>query len=307
MRAKALAAGKKFYAVVKADAYGHGAEEVARYIEDAVDGFCVAIIEEGITLRVAGVAKQILVFAPPSDGLDAARAAAYNLTVTVNGEGAARLVRGLNCHIKINTGMNRLGCGREELLKVLEILPADSVKGVYTHLYAPQDGAASARQLEIFLKAERAVKDVNSEACAHIAASGGLLRGGEYLSDAVRCGILLYGYAPIGFDGGGFERALKVYARRVQVTPFCGGGVGYNYADKDYATLSTYRCGYADGFLRNVPLGEKTLCMDAFISQRKEEMLCVMDDAESYASRCNTIPYEVLCGVTRRSGRVYER
>ena len=60
LRIKALC-GNKFFAVVKADAYGHGAEEVSRYIEDIADGFCVAIIEEGIALRVGGITKQILV------------------------------------------------------------------------------------------------------------------------------------------------------------------------------------------------------------------------------------------------------
>ena len=72
LKIKKLANGAKFYAVVKADGYGHGAEEVARAIEDVCDGFCVAIAEEGITLRTAGILKEILVLTPPLDGYDAA-------------------------------------------------------------------------------------------------------------------------------------------------------------------------------------------------------------------------------------------
>lgn len=306
LKIKELARGAKFYAVVKADAYGHGAEEVARYIEHLADCFCVAIVEEGIALRAAGIAKPILVFAPPLDYYDALRAEAHNLTVTVNSVRTAKLIKGLKCHIKVNTGMNRTGCNLNELPAVLSEIPADCAEGVYSHLFAPHDETAALKQLELFRKAEEIVKQINPCATAHISASGGLLRGGEFLRDAVRCGILLYGYSPFGFSCG-VEPVMKVYARRTQITEFIGGGIGYNFADKNYRSLSAYRCGYADGFFRTVPLGEKTLCMDAFVSERDEELLCVMDNADDYAKRAGTISYEVLTGVTKRSERVYER
>ena len=304
-----LGAGK-FLAVVKADAYGHGAEEVARYIEDLVDGFCVAIIDEGAALRVAGVSKPVLVFTPPLDRQDRARAEFYGLTVTVNSVRTARLAAGLDCHVKVNTGMNRLGCNIDELPKVLKAVPPENLAGVYSHLYAPQNAAACEEQLKIFNAAEELARAQNPCICAHIAASGGLLRGGKYLKDGARCGILLYGYPPSGFGNFGFKPALKVYARRTQDTPFIGGGVGYNSADKAYKTLSAYRLGYADGFSRTVPLGEKTLCMDAFLAEKGKycgKTVCVMKDADEYAKRCGTIAYEVLTSVTKRSERVYER
>ena len=65
LKIRSLVGGRKFYAVVKADAYGHGAEEVSRAIENIVDGFCVAIVEEGIALRLAGMSRPIFVFTPP--------------------------------------------------------------------------------------------------------------------------------------------------------------------------------------------------------------------------------------------------
>ena len=306
LKIKKLAHGK-FFAVVKADAYGHGAEEVSRYIEDVADGFCTAIIEEAIALRVAGVSKQILVFTPPLDGYDVRRANSYNLTLTANSVETAKLLNGAKCHIKVNTGMNRLGCNLSELPAVIEALPKESIDGVYSHLYAPQDDRASGTQLKIFERAVNLVKGINPEATAHISASGGLLRGGKYLSGGVRAGILLYGYAPSGFSSVGFKPAMKVYARRTQSTKFIGGGVGYNIADKNYGTLYSYRCGYADGFSRIVPLGEKTLCMDAFLDSSGEQLKCVMDNAEEYARRLRTISYEVLVNATRRSERIYER
>ena len=307
LKVKNLLHGAKFYAVVKADAYRHGAEEVANYIEDLVDGFCVAIVEEGIALRVAGIVKPILVLTPPLDCYDVERANAYNLIHTVNSVETARLINGAPCHIKVNTGMNRTGCNPGDLNSVLKEIPKDSLQGVYSHLFAPENEVAAKRQAELFKRAVSAVKAVNPDAVAHLAASGGILRGKNFLFDGARCGILLYGYAPSGFKAEGFEKALKVFARRTQTTRFIGGGVGYNFADKSYSTLATYRCGYADGFMRGVPLGEKTLCMDAFVGYDKGGLLCVMDDADEYAKRCGTIAYEVLTSITHRSERIYER
>lgn len=298
---------RKFFAVVKADAYGHGAEETARYIEDIADCFCVAIVEEGVALRVAGISKPVLVFTPPLDKYDVERAKFYGLDVTVNSIETARLSRGCPCHIKVNTGMNRAGCNLSELPAVLSAVDPQSIRGIYSHMYAPENVAASAAQLALFERAETLAKAVNPDICAHLSASGGLLRGGKFLKDGARCGILLYGYAPSGFSSKGFKPALKVYARRTQTTKFIGGGIGYNFADKKYNELGVYRLGYADGFFRGVPLGEKTLCMDAFIHEGGGDMRLVFDDADYYARQCGTISYEVLTSVTRRSERVYER
>ncbi len=298
---------KKFFAVVKADAYGHGAAEVARAVEDICDGFCVAITDEGAALRIAGVVKPVLVFTPPLGVDDVSRAKHYNLSVTVNSVATARLAADIPCHIKINTGMNRTGCNLNRLPSVLRALNPELIEGVYSHLYAPQNAAAARAQLKLFEIAEKTVRAKACGVCAHISASGGFLRGGDFIKDGVRCGILLYGYAPAGFGAGGFKPALKVYAAKTQQTKFIGGGVGYNYADKNYKNVSVYRAGYADGFFRTVPLGEKTLCMDAFIRERGGEKALIMGNADEYAKKCGTISYEVLTNVTKRSEMVYVR
>ena len=302
---RALVGDRKVLAVVKADAYGHGAPEVARAIEPIVDGFCVAIVDEGAALRLSGITKPIIVFTPPLDSDDKRRAELYGLEVTINSVKTAELCAGMPCHIKVNTGMNRLGCPLSELPEVLGKLNAENVCGVYSHMYNPANTADSARQLALFEAAERIVKNKTPEAAAHLAASGGILRGGAYLKDGVRCGILLYGYAPEGFSFG-VEPVMKVYARKVQSTQFIGGGAGYARARKKYDGLSTYRLGYADGFARGVPLGENALCMDSFISEERAELLPVLTDAKRYAARQNTISYEVLCAATRRAERIYE-
>ncbi|MGN0807295.1 MAG: alanine racemase [Candidatus Coproplasma sp.] len=296
-----------FFAVVKADAYGHGAEQVALEIEDIVDGFCVAIAEEGVALRVAGVQKPVLVLAPPLCRYDAEVMKYYNLSATVGDIRSANFAKGLNCHVAFNSGMNRYGCTVKGLKKLLKKLSPDRICGVYSHLYAPEDLISRQSQLELFNSAESIVKQYAPKAMAHLAASAGVTLGEEYIKDGVRCGLALYGYMPKGFKIEGLKPALRVYARLAQSTSFVPSGIGYNMADKDYKKLYTYRLGYADGFVRGVPLGEKTLCMDAFISTDRAAYMPVLTDADAYAERCNTISYEVLCSVTRRSERIYER
>lgn len=295
-----------FYAVVKADAYGHGAERVALAIEDLVDGFCVAIVQEGAALRIAGVQKPVLVLAPPLSQGDINAIKYYGLTATVCDSQSAALCKDVDFHIAVNTGMNRYGCTLDGLTELISKVPKDRIKGVYSHMYAADNQAVCACQLKLFEKAAATVKRYAPQALAHFAASGGIALGKDFLFDGVRCGIMLYGYSPSGFKISGLKSALTVYARLAQSVEPTGCGVGYNLADSRYDKLFTYRLGYADGFFRTVPLGEKTLCMDAFISQNNQKLLPVFTDAEEYAKRCGTICYEVLCRVTQRSERVYE-
>lgn len=302
---RGLLGGRQFYAVVKANAYGHGAAAVARSIEDIVDGFCVAITDEGAALRLAGVTKPVLVFTPPMGKDDLLRAGYYGLTVTVNSTHTAKMARGLPCHIKVNTGMNRFGCSPAELEKVLDAVDADDLRGVYSHLYAPQNAVARAEQLEVFNGAEELVKAKKPDAFAHLSASGGLLSGDGYLKDGARVGILLYGYPPEGFKAN-VKPVLKVYARKAQTTAFFGGGAGYAPAKKQYKTLSTYRLGYGDGFFRGTPAGVSPLCMDSFVREGGGALLPVLEDAAAMARQNGTISYEVLCAATRRAEIVYE-
>lgn len=296
---------RQFYAVVKANAYGHGAARVALALESVVDGFCVAITDEGAALRLAGITKPVLVFAPPMGEDDVLRAKYYNLTVTVNSVQTARMARGLPCIIKVNTGMNRFGCNLGDLERVLGSVDTENLQGVYSHLYAPQLRRDSAAQLRAFNVAEELVKSKKLNTFAHIAASGGLLAGEKYIKDGARVGILLYGYAPSGFKAD-VKPVLKVYARRAQTTRFYGGGAGYAPAEKQFNRLSTYRLGYADGFPRSSPLGTGKLCMDAFIREGGKKMQPVLENAEELAMANGTISYEILCAATRRAEIVYE-
>lgn len=302
---RSILGDRRFYAVVKADGYGHGGARVALAIESIVDGFCVAITDEGAALRLAGISKPVLVLTPPLGQDDVLRAKFYNLTLTVNSLKTAKLIGDCPCHVKVNTGMNRLGCTVEQLPEVMNALRAEQIEGVYSHLYDPSNPSASANQLELFNRVEELVKSVKLNTCSHLAASGGVLSGKKFLKDGARVGILLYGYPPEGFAAD-VKPVLKVYARRTQITKFIGGGAGYSPAQKNYNFLSTYRLGYADGFSRTVPLGVSNLCMDAFLREGGEELQLVLQNAKAYAKRCGTISYEVLCAATRRAEIIYE-
>ncbi len=304
---KKLCGGSRLYAVVKADAYGHGAERVALSLEGLVYGFCVAIMQEGAALRVAGVTSPVLVLTPVCCAEEAEEARFYGLQVSVGGAYAAKYCRGLDCHIKLNTGMNRYGCPPGSALKLARLLTecGADVCGMYSHLYCPHIRRERDAQLDVFNREEKALKAAYPHIVCHLSASAGTMLGGSFLKDGVRCGIALYGYAPHGFERGGLKRALTVYAPKVQTSPVCGKGVGYAVAKTGYDILSAYRAGYADGFSRTAALGEANLCMDAFVSADTRPFVPVFTDADEYAACCGTISYEVLCSVTRRSERVY--
>jgi alanine racemase len=301
-----LSCGRPIFAVVKADAYGHGAVQVAHAIQRQVQCFCVAICDEGAALRAGGITKPILVFTPPSNHEDVARMKYYGLMPTVNSLFTARLCKAMPCHIKLNTGMNRYGCDIKQLPVVLQTLRSEDIMGVYSHLYCPDDREVSQEQLSLFSEGEKLVKAVAPHAVAHLAASGGILAGERFLKDAVRPGLLLYGYAPNGKKLAGITPALTVYAHRIQQTECVGKGAGYGQRKGGITNLSTYRLGYADGFFRTTPLGEGMLCMDGFVGTQDKKKLTVLSDANEYAVRAHTSVYEVLCKATMRSERVFK-
>src|SRR3989475_12785683 len=197
-------------AVVKANAYGHGAGQVARPLEDAgADLLACADIEEGAALRDAGVRAEILVFGALSvsdlDGLFDCR-----LTPTISTPGAARAVQAaaqkykqtLRYHLKIDTGMNRLGFRFDNLRRTLPELIASpnlELAAVYTH-FATADDPESPLFEQQRVRFERAlgqIKDMNRRGYyVHAANSAALLRDSRVWYDRVRPGLLVYGLVP---------------------------------------------------------------------------------------------------------------
>jgi alanine racemase len=275
----------RIIAVVKANAYGHGAERVALALEQAgADVLACADIEEGIVLRRAGVRVPVLVFGALSvsdvDGLFE-----YSLTPTISTPGAARAVHAaavkrrspIGYHLKIDTGMNRLGFRHDNLRRTLpEVLASDHLRleGVFTHFASADDPKSPVfnTQRERFDAANDVVADVLGPAKAgpyvrqgphghvgsfsrtvikHASNSAALLRDSRVWYDAVRPGLLLYGIVPPPLASTiPLQPVMSLTSRVVAVKgirPHEGVGYGWRFESDAPRTIAVVPAGYADG------------------------------------------------------------
>ncbi len=328
-------------AVVKADAYGHGAERVTLALADIADCFAVALIDEGVKIKSAACGKDILVLTPPIDDEDAERILENGFIASVADLVTAKrmvrvwkrlclsqkvgLVKSPRIHIKVNTGMNRYGASLQLLGKICKYLKSEGVhaEGLFSHLYLHERTAAE-RQRFAFVKAQTVCKRYFSSFISHLSATYGGILGEKFAFDMVRIGLGLYGYLPddtpnkIRLEQAlKLQKAMRVKARAVCSKAYSDGGLGYmegSLTEKQEAKeqgISVLRFGYADGFARSVLHGcgqLGSLCMDAQLCcgrLKKGEFIEIMSDAYQAAQRAGTICYEILCNVTKRAEIVY--
>lgn len=315
-----LAPGQKFCAVVKADAYGHGAAAVAQALRPMADVFAVALVDEGVQLRHAGTDKEILVLTPPLCEEEVLRGGLEDLIFTVGDAQDYSLLKrvclkygiSVRCHLKIDTGMNRYGFTRSALLSFLKGKKCENVgvEGIFSHYCAPGKTHVREKQLALFLKCCQDASYAFGPLVRHISATGGTLAGAENHLDMIRIGIGLYGYLPQGFSlpRGTLKPALHVYAQSVCSRSSPRGWAGYGTLPAP-EKLSVLRTGYGDGFFRKGGIGNvNNLCMDAALLPvllKKYAYVCVFSDADRYAAENGTISYEALCRVGNRSEKIY--
>lgn len=341
-RLQQAAGGRGLLAVVKANAYGHGAVPVARALEAAgVAGFCVATLAEGLELRRAGVMApiQLLLGLDPAD-LPAAAAAGLDLTV-VSAAHLQALAPGLaqhpaGLHLELETGIGRSGILRADLGGCLDTLRAlaPAVKGAMTHFAcAEDDDAFTAAQRRAFQEALGTLRAGGvAPAMVHQAASAGCLRGPLDGDTHVRCGIALYGLCQVP-EAAGFEPALELSAPVARVARIPAGtpvGYGATWRAPGPATLASLACGYADGYPRalanraragfqggvhpvvgriSMDIITVALPAEARIQPGDEVVLLSRrpEDPHSVAATADllgTITYEVTCALNRRVARV---
>ncbi len=345
-----VGAGVKVLAVVKADAYGHGAcrtaEEAVRW---GVDYLGVARIHEGIELRMAGITHPILVFeVPPAAHLETALGQNLQLTV-VSLEGAAladdvaiRLGTKARVHVKVDTGMGRLGFSAPEALAAMEQISrmeGVDLVGLYSHFATSEDRdqTFALRQLEQFQGLVRSLEAAGINVpLKHMANSGAIIAlPGAHL-DMVRPGIMLYGYPP----GRDMEqrfplRPVLSLLSEVTFLKSVPSGVSISYGRRYFTNrrtvIATIPAGYADGFPRLLTgradalvRGRRypvvgTVCMDAAmldlgpdtdVAEGDSVTLIGHDgseriDAWDIAASVGTIPYEVTCLIPKRVPRLY--
>jgi alanine racemase len=346
----------RIIAVVKANAYGHGASDVGLALERAGAAMLAcADIEEGITLRRAGVRIPILVFgALGVSDLDGVFE--HDLTPTISTPSAARALeaaarlRGsaasagqarLHCHLKIDTGMNRLGFRHDNLARTLPAIvssPNLVIDAVYTHFATADDPETEAfnDQRERFEHACASLPSIGlTPPRRHAANSAALLRDERVWYDFVRPGLLLYGIVPPPLASTlPLRPALSLHSRIVHVKGVrAGEGTGYGLTsvfDRP-ATIAIVPAGYADGLDRRlagrghmlvrgrrVPI-VGSVCMDmttidvtGMDVSPGDEVVIVGEQGDDsigmreIAAAIGTIPYELLCRVGTRIERVYQ-
>jgi alanine racemase len=307
----------ELWAVVKADAYGHGAVGAARAaLEGGATVLCVATAREGEDLREAFPSVRILVMSPLAAGEEAAaRDARLELALAT-----PDVPHGIDVHVKVDTGMGRWGMTLEEALTV----PRDRAVGVMSHLATADepDESFARSQIERFREVVAAFPGVT----AHLANSAGALRFPDARFDAVRCGIALYGLSPFGDDPAahGLEPALSWRSYVAQVRELTAGestGYGRRHVAEDTARIGIVPVGYADGFRRGLTGTEVlvgtnrrrvvgTISMDALAVELDDEPegteVTLIGDgilAEEHARVLGTINYEITCGLNRDLSR----
>ncbi len=341
----------RFLGIVKADAYGHGAVEVAKRLESCgADYLAIACLDEALELRRSGVTLPILILGhtPPAFVPELVE---NELTQTVSCEAKAieysdavsKLGKSLKIHIKLDTGMSRLGylCadsyfddGVKNVVRTCN-MPNLDVEGIYTH-FAVSDNTDT-ESVEYTKRQYKLFCDVISaaEKCGvgfkirHCANSGAVVNHPEMLLDMVRPGLLLYGYG----DGGvlGLKPAMRLVSTVSTIKyyePDTFISYGRNYVTDKRMRTGVIAAGYADG----LPWSAAGKC--SFYSEGKEIPqcgnicmdMCMVDlidapevqvgseveifgntaDLTELSRAAGTIPYELLCSVSKRVPRVYK-
>ena len=346
----ALPEGTKFLGVVKADAYGHGAVQVSRALEEnGADYLAVSCLDEALELRQAGITLPILILGhTPAEYVPVLIAEKLTQTVTNRAKAleydaaAAACGGALRIHIKLDTGMSRLGflCAGEHFAQGVENVAAAcrcahlEPEGIYTHFaVSDEPGEAAERytraQFRLFTDMIDALK---AEGIAfrlrHCANSGAVLHYPETTLDMVRPGLLLYGYG----DGErlGLKPCMNILTRVTTIKIYDPGtAVSYGgiFKTERKTRMGVIGIGYADGLFRSVSNRGAFFVSGGMAPQRGRICMdmCMIDltdlpDAkidstveifgehaslDALAELAGTIPYELMCSISKRVPRVY--
>jgi len=340
--------GPGLIAVVKANAYGHGSVPVAGALEEAgAEMLACADIEEGVLLRESGVTLPILIFGALSVS-DVSGVFTHRLTPTISTPAAGRALQSaaaergvrLRCHLKVDTGMNRLGLRFDNLRRTLpEILasPNLEIDALYTH-FATADDPES----DLFDVQQARFASVREEAemlglrprVVHAANSAAVLRDARVWFDYVRPGLLLYGITPSSMQSAiALRPVMSLRSRIVAVKGMRPGetlGYGARFTSERPSRVAVIPAGYADGLDyrlggrgcvlvrgRRVPI-IGSVCMDMLMidvtgleAQTGDEAVILGSQdhesisAQDMAADIGTIPYEILCRIGSRIERIY--
>ena len=343
--------GTRVCAVIKTDAYGHGAVPVAKWIRKLADFFAVATVEEGMELRKNGIWEPVLILGhtPASLYREAIelglRMNVYELSqAEAISNIAVSLGKTAYLHMKLETGMNRLGFSpNEESLQAAETmsrLPGVCLEGLFSHLARADeaDKADAYRQFNIFQKFNAALSARGVKIpIRHIGNSAAMIDLPEFSYDMMRAGIALYGMYPsedVSMDQVVLKPALRLVSRVIFVkTIEVGESVGYGgtFTAKRKTTIATIGIGYGDGYPRKLSGKADVLlhgkrapicgrvCMDQLmvdvtdipdVKEEDEAVLIGRDGnevitVEELSALADTFNYEFVCDLGKRIPRIY--
>ncbi len=348
---KGLKEGVRTCAVIKADGYGHGAVPIAKEILDIVDFYAVACMEEAMELVRNKIRKPILILSMIHCSYFE-EAVKHGVRLTISDLKSAqqlnRIAKALKkkafVHLKINTGMNRIGLlPTEESKKIIEKISRMEgvrIEGIFTHLHSAdeKDLASAKKQIRKFQAfTEELAKEGVRIPIRHCANSAGTIRMKEADFDMVRIGIALYGLYPSPVVRPKYLKpAMSLYSRVTMVKTIAKGEtVGYNakFTAARKTRIATISVGYADGYLRNLSnkgsvliRGKKVkivgnVCMDQIMADvtsipdvKVDDLVVLVGKSggkglsmEEVAGLGGTINYEFACGITRRVAKRYLR
>ena len=345
-----LAPQTQLMAVVKADAYGHGATMVASTVlESGATGLCVATIEEGIQLREAGINAPILLLGATNTPEQVRAIVSWNLQPTICtpqqalifSETLGNINTTLSVHLKIDTGMSRLGMPWQEATQFVQLVQGLShlqIKSVYSHLATADSTDLTIMKLQQ-QRFNEAIIQLNTAGikppCLHLANSAATLTNPTLHYDLVRVGLALYGLYPAPHlqNAIHLKPVMQVKARVTQVktiSPGTGVSYGYRFIAEQSMSIAVVGIGYADGIPRLLSnkmtvliRGKKvrqigSITMDQIMLDVSEipdlrigEIVTLIgNDGEAYispddwAESLGTISWEILCGFKHRLPRV---
>jgi alanine racemase len=335
---RSRAPNTQVFAVVKADAYGHGLERVLPALEDA-DGLALVELEGAYELRALRYSRRILLLEGFFAANELPEIASRRLAVVVHHVEQVRMLettplsRPLEVFVKINTGLNRLGLRPAAVPGVIERLTqcdAVATLRLMTHCARADEPDGVREQLAVFEAACRGMPYPRS-----IANSAGVVRFGEVGGDIVRPGIMLYGATPFSRDSAaalGLQPVMTLRSEIIAVQSLAVGesvGYGATYTARRAHRIGVVACGYADGYPRHAPYGTPVLVCGRSVriaGRVSMDMLTVdLTDVpeatvgspvvlwgeglpvDEVAAAAGTVGYELLCAVARRVPFVVSR
>lgn len=341
----------KITAVIKADGYGHGAVSIGQtLLENGADRFAVATLSEAIQLRASFPNVEIMVLGYTAENL-AIELIENNIIQTIYtleqakefSKIAIELNQKLIVHIKLDTGMNRLGmlCTDETIDSILEISRLDGlfIEGIFTHFAMADeiDKQFTRQQVEKFTNIVNSLEKRGlSIPIKHVSNSAAIIDMPEFNFDMVRAGIMLYGLYPSQYVNQNAVHLKEVMCLKAKISQVkdieagCGVSYGLKYKTEKNSRIATLPIGYADGFTRmlsgkaevvvntsKVPI-IGNICMDQCIidvtgldANIGDEVVlfggndCDGISIDSVANLLNTINYEIVCMVDKRVPRLY--